>query len=298
MLFKVTTVVFMTLSVVFASLYLVERSAVINQNPLDAQTKAQAATIEEVNKEELKKSNQTKEKKAVSESLKTVVLTKEVSSHPELTKEEIDLMLEIKNSMSRDYSRRLEREHPLLFERLQLDEAQKEELKLLIGERRLGLNLKPAEGASEEEKAAYQLKKDEILGSIDNKIAEVLSEQTETYLNYREKSQQYQVVFDINKKLSTSGEPLDIEQQDQLADIMHVSRRQAEEQNGKIDWRAMRESPEKAEQALNSYKERHEIMKAEINFLTDNQREAFVKHLDSRYKRYEDWVKRVKRDRR
>ena len=163
MLFKVTTVVFMTLSVVFASLYLVERSAVINQNPLDAQTKAQAATIEEVNKEELKKSNQTKEKKAVSESLKTVVLTKEVSSHPELTKEEIDLMLEIKNSMSRDYSRRLEREHPLLFERLQLDEAQKEELKLLIGERRLGLNLKPAEGASEEEKAAYQLKKDEIL---------------------------------------------------------------------------------------------------------------------------------------
>ena len=298
MLFKVTTVVFMTLSVVFASLYLVERSAVMNQHPLSAQAKAQDATIAEVKKEEVKKVNQTNEKKAVSESLKTVVLTQEVSSHPELTKEEIDLMLEIKNSMSRDYSRRLEREHPLLFERLQLDEAQKEDLKLLIGERRLGLNLKPAEGASDEEKAAYQLKKDEILGSIDNKIAEVLSEQTETYLNYREKSQQYQVVFDINKKLSTSGEPLDIEQQDQLADIMHVSRRQAEEQNGKIDWRAMRESPKKAEQALNSYKERHEIMKAEINFLTDNQREAFVKHLDSRYKRYEDWVKRVKRDRR
>lgn len=296
MLFKVTTVVFMALTVVFATLYFTEKSVIIPEN--QSTLREQASKSSEQKSTGSSKPVKSEKKDSVDQKTKTVILTEQISSHPDLTKEEIDLMVEIKNSMSRDYSRRLEREHPLLFERLQLDEDQKNRLKLLIGERRLGLNLRPAEGAGEEEKAAYQLKKDEILGEIDIKISEVLGEQTETYLNYREKSQQYQVVFDINRKLSDSGEQLDIAQQDQLADLMHLSRKQAEEQNGKIDWRAMRESPEKAEEALISYKERQEIMKAEINFLTDSQREAFVRHLDTRYKRYEDWVKRIKREKR
>ncbi|MCM8528451.1 MAG: hypothetical protein NE327_18145 [Lentisphaeraceae bacterium] len=296
MIFKVTTVVFMALTVVFATLYFTEKSVIVPES--QSTVNEQVSKSSEQKSPESSKPVKSEKKDSVDQKTKTVILTEQISSHPDLTKEEIDLMVEIKNSMSRDYSRRLEREHPLLFERLQLDEDQKNRLKLLIGERRLGLNLRPAEGAGEDEKAAYQLKKDEILGEIDIKISEVLGEQTETYFNYREKSQQYQVVFDINRKLSDSGEQLDIAQQDQLADLMHLSRKQAEEQNGKIDWRAMRESPEKAEEALISYKERQEIMKAEINFLTDNQREAFVRHLDTRYKRYEDWVKRIKREKR
>lgn len=294
MLYKITSFVFMALFAIFASLYFVEKSS--GELPKESSLNVKAKEQSPIRIREAKAVEQKTDKLEVQ--TKTVVLTKEVSSHPGISREDFNLMVEVKNSMSRDYSRRLEREHPLLFERLQMDEAQKNEFKLLIGERRLGLNLRPLEDASEEAKEEYQLKKDEILESIDNKIAEVLGEQTESYFNYRDKAQQYQVVSSINSKLTSSGEQLEIDQQDQLADLMHISRKQSDEQNGKVDWRSLRESPDKAVEALTQYKERHELMKAEIGFLSDVQKDIFVKHLDSRYKRYESWVKKLNREKR
>ena len=289
MFYKVTSGLFMAATAVFASLYFVEKTT-------------PASTVVTSSTEHKRSSNNDKapelrndvaDKNRTITKTETVILKQVVSSHPDLSSHEIDLMLEIKNSMSRDYSRRLEREHPMLFERLQLDEEQKRDFKLLVGERRLGLNMRAPEGLTEEEREDYYAKKQEILDSIDGKIADSLGSQFDSYLNYRDRSQQYQVVFDINRRLNSSGEEMNVEQQDQLAALMYDSRKDANGESNRVDWRSMQNNPEKAAGALEEYKVRHENIKAQADFLSENQRKAFVAHLDSRYKRYESWVKRL-----
>lgn len=289
MIYKVASGVFMASTVVFASLYFVEKSTTAQPVVVTAvETRNTSA-------KDLKVIEAPKETKAPEKNVKTktVILKQEVSSHPELSSHEIDLMLEIKNSMSRDYSRRLEREHPMLFERLQLDEEMKREFKLLVGERRLGLNMRAPEGLTEQEREEYYAKKEEILSSIDSKIANTLGSQFDSYLNYRDKSQQYQVVFDINSRLNEAGEPMNLDQQDRLAELMYASRKSADSGEERVDWREMQNNPQKAADALEEYKIRQETLKTQADFLSESQRKAFIAHLDSRYKRYESWVKRI-----
>jgi len=295
MLYKAASGVFMVTTTIFASLYFVEKSAQSQAIIIETTKNTKEKSTDNKNSRSLKQP----EKEVITKT-KTVVLKEKISSHPELSSHEIDLMLEIKNSMSRDHSRRLEREHPMLFQRLDLDDEMKKNFKLLVGERRLGLNMRAPEDFSEEEREEYYAKKEEILSSIDEKIAGLLGGQFDSYINYRDKSQQYQVVSSINYRLNESGEALEIDQQDKLAQLMYDSRQTASEEHGQVDWRAMRENPEKAQSALEDYKARQDALKEQVDFLSENQRKAFVTHLDSRYKRYEGWVKRITegRDRR
>ena len=287
MFYKVTSFVFLAASVAFASLYFVEKSS----NSIPPNNNITSIEYKD------SKRNSTKQAVKVSPTgevkSKTVVVKREVSSHPNLSSHEIDLLLEVKDSMSRDYSRRLEREHPMLFERLNLDEESKKAFKLLVGERRLGLNMRSSSDMSEADKEEFSLKKEEILSDVDNKIASLLGGQFDVYINYRDKARQYQLVSGINQRLQSSGESMALDQQDKLASLMFDSRQSFSEENSNVDWQDMRNDPAKAQQALEEYRKKNDILKEQIDFLSENQKKVFISHLDYRFKRYENWIKRI-----
>ena len=289
MLYKLSSALFMITTVVFAGLYFAEKQNETSTLPIDAQ-------VEKNNPKVVTKTG-TKtvvEKVIVEKEKDPKVVFKRISSHPELTEGEIDMMLEIRDSMRRDYSRNLRREHPLMFERLELDEETEGDFLLLVGERRMALNMRADRDMSDEEREEYNARRDEILEVIDGKIADLVGPKFDSYVNYRERSQQYQSVASLNSRLKEAGTVLDVDQQDQLAQVLYDNRREAFEENKDFDWRVLRESPEKAEEMVNFHKERYEKMKEQANFLNEDQRVAFEKHLESSLSRYSRWAERIK----
>jgi hypothetical protein len=278
MLFKIGTFSFMATSVVFAGLYFTEKA----DEPVVIRE-----TVE-VKSTSVETSAPIVEEKIVYRTDKagTRVVVKEVSSHPELSKVELDMMVKVVDKMKVNYSRNLKREHPLLFERINLDEENEKKFMKLIGERRMALYMRLDKDATEEEKEAHNAFKEEALSGVDDKITSLIGEQATTYFGYREKSQQYRSIAGINKGLVQAGFEMDADQQDQLAQVMFDNRRELSDEHSKFDWNALRKSPEKVGEMVDFHKERYENMKSQASFLDDDQRLAFEKHLDRNLKQY------------
>jgi hypothetical protein len=286
-MFKFSTLIFMVTTVVFAGLYFTEK---------EYKPKTFVETREVVKVVKVKQAMTSYEKEKLSspelkrESPINRVIIKEISSHPELSKFEIDMMSRTYKEMTKKWSGRSKRSHPLLYEKLSLDEETEKKFLSLIGERRMNLYMSsPDKDASEEEKEEHQAYKEDTLKYVDDKISDLIGEKSDVYFNYRERSLQYSSVSGINRGLKQSGIEMNEQEQDQLAEVMFDNRRELDSDHAKYDWAAARKNPERIDEILDFHKKRYDAMKSQVNFLSEIQQEAFNKHLDdylNKYKRY------------
>ncbi|NQZ58493.1 MAG: hypothetical protein HRT88_13625, partial [Lentisphaeraceae bacterium] len=142
MLFKITTFVFMATTVAFATLFFTQQDSIQTSSLSKA-----AQTTQPSDRNKHNKSPKTDTKSLNRRIFKRTAITK--SSHPQLSIEEIDAILEARDLLSQSYSKNLKNEHPLLFERLELDEEQKKTFTQLIGERRMFLYLRKNKNMNE-----------------------------------------------------------------------------------------------------------------------------------------------------
>jgi len=140
MLYKFGTFTFMATTAAFATLYFNNESESLSSPPPEVNIvstktpKLQSTESQTISPVKVKAPKE-----------HTVIRRKDVviSSHPELSEAEIDLMLELRDSQISNNSRHVKREHPFLFERLDLDEEGEKGMQMLIGERRMLLRMRP-----------------------------------------------------------------------------------------------------------------------------------------------------------
>ena len=289
-MFKFSTIIFMVTTVVFAALYFTEKGYK-PKNFIETREVVKVVKFKQAmasHEKEKLSASELKEESPVNRGI-----IKKISSHPELSTFEIDMMARMYKEMTKKMSARVKGSHPLLYKKLRLDEDTEKKFLILISERRLNLFMSsPDKDASEEEKEEQQAYKEDILRYVDDKILDLIGEKSDVYFNYRERVLQYRSISGINRGLKQSGIEMNEQEQEQLADVMFDNRRELDSDHKKYDWSAVRKNPERIDEVLDFHQKRYDTMKSQVNFLSEKQQEAFSSHLDAELKKYERYARR------
>lgn len=279
-MFKIPTIFFMMVSAVFAGLYYsevqsVEKQIVYIEAPVKEKETAPKNTAQQ--KELLTN------KPSPAQSTTRLVF-KEVSPFENVNTEDAEILLTIRDYHRRDEGREYKEEHAILFQRLELDEATEEAFLALMADKRFANEIRPQGWMTDEEKEEAEIKRNDVLAILDLKVQNVLGSQFDAYINYTEKAGQYRMIAEMSKKLIKDNLNLNIEQQDQLADVLFNGKRVTSE----FDWKEMKTNPKLRDQWLAVNKENQSIMTTQAGqFLEEPQLKIFLQTLKSRYGKFD-----------
>ena len=169
-----------------------------------------------------------------------------------------------------------------VFDRLYISDEDKEQMVTLLGDRflyRMQSFMKMRAAETDEEKEAIQATQEDLNFQNDNKIADLLGSQYDTYVSYEEKRTEYQMLENLNNSEDESS--LSQEQTDQLATAMKETSDAFQFSNETIqdNPRAYRElSEEEQKQYKLELEERDQMILAQVSgSLTETQLEQFKK---------------------
>jgi hypothetical protein len=288
-MFKLTTIFFMVLSAVFAGLFFTESE---NKEEKIVYVEVDAKKSLQKPQEKSQRSTSKNSNTVASSPVKTRIVFKEVNSFENVSKEEAELLLTIRDYHRQDEGRDFKEDNSILFKRLNLDQQTEAAFLEIMADKRLANEIRPQKWMTDEEKEIAKEKRQEINAALDLKAEEILGSQFETYTAYRVKSRQYSMIADMDQKLIQSNANFNEVQQDQLAEVLY---------NGKqittdFNWKEMRKNPEAMDKWLSFYKDNQANMTSNAEqFLEKPQLKVFQKTLKSYYNRYEGYISHQKR---
>jgi hypothetical protein len=288
-MFKLATIFFMILSAVFAGLFFTEsedKEEKIVYIEVDAKKSLQKP--QDDSQRETSKLSKT----VASNPVKTRVIIQEVNPFENVSKEEAELLLTIRDYHRQDEGRDFKNDNTILFKRLDLDTQTETAFLNIMADKRLANEIRPHNWMTDEEKELAKEKREAINAALDLKAEAILGPQFETYTNYREKSRQYSMVADMDKKLIQSNANFNETQQDQLAEVLYKGKKLTT----KFNWKEMKKSPEVMDKWLSFYKDNQATMTSSAEqFLEEPQLEIFQKTLKSYYSRYAGYISHQKK---
>jgi parvulin-like peptidyl-prolyl isomerase len=122
-----------------------------------------------------------------------------------------------------------------VIDRLDLDDAEKEKLIGLLGDKqlyRMQAFMRSRAATDEDDKANIKALSEEQNLDNDEQIADLLGEKYDTYTDYQEKRHEYEILENLNEKFNDNT--LTTEQTDQLADAMKTTANSFEFSNSEV----------------------------------------------------------------